>query len=97
MIAETNRISADYDALVLPTTPNIAPRYDEISDPADFGRHNACALRNTSLFNFLDRCAISLPRPVQDGMPVGMMLVGETMGDQRLLMLSRAAEAVLRA
>ncbi len=97
MIAETNRISADYDALVLPTTPNIAPRYDEISDPADFGRHNARALRNTSLFNFLDRCAISLPLPVQDGMPVGMMLVGETMGDQRLLMLSRAAEAVLRA
>jgi aspartyl-tRNA(Asn)/glutamyl-tRNA(Gln) amidotransferase subunit A len=97
MIRETDRISAGYDALVLPTTPNVAPRYDEISDPADFGRHNSRALRNTSLFNFLDRCAISLPLPVPDGMPVGMMLVGETMGDQRLLLLSRAAEAVLQA
>jgi aspartyl-tRNA(Asn)/glutamyl-tRNA(Gln) amidotransferase subunit A len=88
MMAETNRLSASHDALVLPTTPGIAPRYDEITAPADFGRHNSRALRNTSVFNFLDRCAISLPLPVEGSMPVGLMLVGETLGDQRLLMLA---------
>lgn len=97
MIVETNRISASFDALVLPTTPGIAPRYDEIISPAEFGRHNARALRNTSLFNFLDRCAISLPLPVDGSMPVGLMLVGETLGDQRLLTLAKAVETVLKA
>jgi len=97
MMAETNRLSASYDALVLPTTPGVAPRYDEIATPTEFGRHNARALRNTSLFNFLDRCAISLPLPVEGGMPVGLMLVGETMGDQRLLMLAKAVESALCA
>ena len=97
MMSETNRVSASYDALALPTTPGVAPRYDEITTPADFGRHNARALRNTSLFNFLDRCAISLPLPVEGRMPVGLMLVGETMGDQRLLMLAKAVETALRS
>jgi aspartyl-tRNA(Asn)/glutamyl-tRNA(Gln) amidotransferase subunit A len=97
MMAETNRISASHDALALPTTPGVAPRYDEITTPADFGRHNARALRNTSLFNFLDRCAISLPLPVEGSMPVGLMLVGETMSDQRLLMLAKAVETALRS
>ena len=97
MMAETNRLSASHDALVLPTTPGVAPRYDEITAPADFGRHNSRALRNTSVFNFLDRCAISLPLPTGSGMPVGLMLVGETMGDQRLLMLAKAVEAALHS
>jgi aspartyl-tRNA(Asn)/glutamyl-tRNA(Gln) amidotransferase subunit A len=97
MMAETNRLSASHDALALPTTPGVAPRHDEITTPADFGRHNARALRNTSLFNFLDRCAISLPLPVEGSMPVGLMLVGETLGDQRLLMLAKAVETALRS
>lgn len=97
MIVETNRISASYDALALPTTPGVAPRFDEIAAPAEFGRHNARALRNTSLFNFLDRCAISLPLPVDSSMPVGLMLVGETMGDQHLLALAKAVETALQS
>jgi aspartyl-tRNA(Asn)/glutamyl-tRNA(Gln) amidotransferase subunit A len=97
MMEETNRLSASYDALALPTTPGVAPRYDEITTPADFGRHNARALRNTSLFNFLNRCAISLPLPVEGSMPVGLMLVGETLGDQRLLMLAKAVESALQS
>lgn len=97
MMAETNRLSVSYDALALPTTPGVAPRYDEITTPADFGRHNARALRNTSLFNFLDRCAISLPLAVEGSMPVGLMLVGETMSDQRLLMLAKAVETALQS
>ena len=95
MMAETSRIVAGYDAIVLPTTPNVAPRFADIADAAGFNRENGRALRNTSLFNFLDRCAISLPVDAGGGLPVGLMLVGETMEDRRLLGLARAVEGGL--
>jgi aspartyl-tRNA(Asn)/glutamyl-tRNA(Gln) amidotransferase subunit A len=80
---------------VLPTTPNVAPRFADIADAVGFNRENGRALRNTSLFNFLDRCAISLPVDAGGGLPVGLMLVGETMEDRRLLGLARAVEGGL--
>lgn len=94
---EMDRLSAGFDALVLPTTPNLPPRFDAIADPAVFARQNGLALRNTSLFNFLDRCAISLPLDTGDELPVGLMLVGETMGDRALLALAQAVEGVVTA
>ena len=50
---------------------------------------------NTTVGNFLDRCAISLPIDVE-GLPVGLMLMGEAMGDQALFAVARAVEAVLK-
>jgi aspartyl-tRNA(Asn)/glutamyl-tRNA(Gln) amidotransferase subunit A len=95
MIAETALLSAPFDALVLPTTAQVAPRIADVADKTAFGRANALALRNTSLFNFLDRCAISLPMHKDGELPAGLMLVGEHMGDARLLSVAAAAEAAL--
>ena len=95
MMAETSRLAAGHDAIVLPTTPNVAPRFADIADAAGFNRENGRALRNTSLFNFLDRCAISLPVDAGGGLPVGLMLVGETMEDRRLLAVAQAVEGGL--
>ena len=52
-------------------------------------------LRNTALGNFLDRCAISLPCHRPGEAPVGLMLMGETMGDARLFQIAAAVEAAL--
>jgi len=52
-------------------------------------------LRNTTIANFLDRCAISLPCHASGEAPVGLMLMGEAMGDARLLAISVAVEALL--
>ena len=68
----------------------------ELSDDAAFTRMNGLALRNTSLGNFLDRCAISLPAHRAGEAPVGFMLMGETGGDRRLFALAAAIERVLR-
>ena len=95
LIDLTQQISRHYDALVMPTTPIRAPRFDEIAEPAAFGRLNGLALRNTSLFNFLDRCAISLPMPGEGELPTGLMLVGEHLGDAKLLSVALAVEAGL--
>lgn len=95
MIEMTHEISRQYDALVMPTTPIRAPRFDEISEPAAFGKFNNLALRNTSLFNFLDRCAISLPMTMKDELPAGVMLVGEHLEDTKLLSVALGIEQAL--
>lgn len=93
MAAET----APYDALVLPTCPIAPPRIDDLVDDAAYTRANHLLLRNPSIGNFLDRCAISLPCHLPGEPPAGLMLMGETMGDHRLFGLATAVEAALAA
>jgi aspartyl-tRNA(Asn)/glutamyl-tRNA(Gln) amidotransferase subunit A len=93
-IANTmNTLTQDYDALMMPTCPIVAPRLDELADDAEYFRLNSLLLRNTNLVNFLDRCAISLPCQEPDRLPVGLMLVGETCGDAELLAIASRVEA----
>jgi aspartyl-tRNA(Asn)/glutamyl-tRNA(Gln) amidotransferase subunit A len=88
--------TAPFDAVICPTVAILPPRIDALSDPAQFSRLNMLALRNTSVVNLLDRCAITLPLRSGHG-PCGLMMIGEHMGDARLLTLAEAAEACLRA
>lgn len=87
---------APYDFLVAPTTPILAPRLDDLADPAEFARLNGLALRNTSVVNLIDGCAISLPIGGGD-LPVGLMVMARPMADAGLLAAAEAIEEVLRA
>ena len=49
-------------------------------------------LRNTTIANALDRCAISIPCHHGGDAPVGLMLVGEHGADRRLLAIAAAVE-----
>jgi aspartyl-tRNA(Asn)/glutamyl-tRNA(Gln) amidotransferase subunit A len=82
---------AGLDALVMPTTAIVAPTLAEVQDPKVFAARNAAVLRNTSMVNFFDLCAISLP--LAASLPVGLMLVARNGQDRRLL---RMADAVMR-
>ncbi len=84
---------ADTDVLVMPTCPIVAPTLAEIAAPEDFARRNAMTLRNTSVWNFFDCCAISLPLP-RDGLPVGLMLVTRNGHDRELFAIAAAIEQV---
>jgi aspartyl-tRNA(Asn)/glutamyl-tRNA(Gln) amidotransferase subunit A len=90
------RLSA-LDALILPTTPIVAPKLAEIATPEDFGRKNAMLLRNTASINFFDLCAISLPLPRRDGLSTGLMLVGRNGQDRHLFNVAAAVEKCLQA
>ncbi|WIM10918.1 amidase [Enhydrobacter sp.] len=89
-------ITSNYDAVVMPTCAIVAPTLEEVSTLEGFTRKNLLLLRNTALGNFLDRCAISLPCHAAGELPVGFMLMGETMADKRLLAIARAVEPVVR-
>ncbi len=83
---------ADIDALVLPTTPVVAPRIDEVGTPKDFMARNAMVLRNTTIANYFDLTAISLPLPRDGGLPTGLMLFARNGHDRRLFRVAAAVE-----
>jgi aspartyl-tRNA(Asn)/glutamyl-tRNA(Gln) amidotransferase subunit A len=84
------RLSA-LDVLAMPTTSIVAPTIAEVADPKVFAVRNAAVLRNTSIINFFDLCAISLPLPVAaSALPVGLMLVVRNGHDRRLLRIAAA-------
>ncbi len=86
---------ADLDVLAMPTTPTVAPLMSEVAEPAEFSRRNAMLLRNTTLWNFFDACAISLPLPRAGGLPTGLMLVARNGHDHRLFRIAAAVERLL--
>lgn len=84
-----------FDALAMPTVPVIAPTLDELKSDEQYGRINLLMLRNCTIANILDRCAISLPCHDIGQPPVGLMLMGDHMGDHRLLQIARSVEKFL--
>jgi len=85
-----------FDAVLSPTVPITAPPLASVLyDDDEFFRINSLLLRNTSVVNMLDGCAISLPchRPGQ--LPVGLMLWHSALRDDALLDLALQAEAAL--
>jgi aspartyl-tRNA(Asn)/glutamyl-tRNA(Gln) amidotransferase subunit A len=89
-------VTSNHDAVAMPTCAITAPTLAEVSTPEGFTKKNMLLLRNTSVGNFLDRCAISLPCHAEGELPVGFMLMGETMADKRLLAIARAVAPVVR-
>ncbi len=85
---------AGIDVLAMPTTPIVAPTIAEVADPAEFSRKNAMVLRNTSIGNFFNLTAISLPLP-GPGLPCGLMLMARNGHDRRLLAIAAAVEKLL--
>ena len=85
----------DLDALLMPTTPIAAPKMADVATPETFMPKNFLLLRNTAIVNFFDLCAISLPLPSVQGLPVGLMLVGRNGQDRTLLRIAAAVEKLL--
>ena len=97
LIDEANKVTSQFDALLMPTTPTIAPPIKALEkDEKLYSETNILTLRNTFCFNFLDRCALSIPMQPQNAAPTGLMVVGETMGDHRLLSIGLTIEKALK-
>lgn len=82
---------ADVDALVLPTTPDVAPRIEDADEPPfDYAR-------NTRAADVTRLPALTLPNGTLDGLPVGLQLVGGAFEEAALLGAAAAVEATLAA
>jgi len=87
---------ASYDAVLSPTVPLVAPPIAALEqNDAEFFRVNALLLRNPSVVNLLDGCAISLPCHRPGEAPVGLMLWAPGGRDDALLDLAGAIESLL--
>ncbi len=89
------RSTGPFDALVMPTVPIIAPTFRELANPDTARAANLLLLRNPSIANFFDRCAISIPCHQAGDAPAGLMLIGETGADRRLLAIAAGVEKLV--
>ncbi|WP_144635702.1 amidase [Bordetella genomosp. 13] len=95
-IASVQRRIAGYDALVLPTVPVVAPAVSAlVESDALYGSTNLLILRNPTLINFLDGCALSVPCHEAGSAPVGLMIAGANGADRRILSIGMAVEDLL--
>jgi aspartyl-tRNA(Asn)/glutamyl-tRNA(Gln) amidotransferase subunit A len=96
LIARSNARLAPYDALVMPTTANTPPRIADLADDKAFTTQNLRSLRNCTLINMIDGCAISLPAHREGEVPVGLMLASSGGSDRRIFELATAMEGAIR-
>ncbi len=87
--------TAPFDALLMPTVAITAPPLAAFERDEDYRHLNALILRNPSVINFLDRCAVTIPIQPAGTPPVGLMVIGEHGADRRLLALAQGIEAAL--
>jgi aspartyl-tRNA(Asn)/glutamyl-tRNA(Gln) amidotransferase subunit A len=95
-IARTEQRIAPFDALVMPTTANTPPKIADLADDKAFAKENLRALRNCTLINTLDGCAISLPAHREGEVPVGLMLAAAGGSDRRIFELAAGMENIIR-
>jgi aspartyl-tRNA(Asn)/glutamyl-tRNA(Gln) amidotransferase subunit A len=97
LIARIAAKTARFDALLMPTVAITAPPIAAFERDEDYRHLNALILRNPSVINFLDRCAVTIPIQRAGMPPVGLMIIGEHGADRRLLAVARGIEAALPA
>jgi aspartyl-tRNA(Asn)/glutamyl-tRNA(Gln) amidotransferase subunit A len=98
LIDDATRRFAPYDAVLMPTVAILPPKLEDLVDDGEFGRFNLLSLRNCTLINMIDGCAISLPIARGDNAaPVGLMLAKEHGQDATLFALASAVENVISA
>ena len=92
LIARAAARLAPYDALVMPTTANTPPRIADLDDDKAFAVANLRSLRNCTLINMIDGCAISIPGHRDGEVPVGLMLASSGGSDRRIFELAAGME-----
>jgi aspartyl-tRNA(Asn)/glutamyl-tRNA(Gln) amidotransferase subunit A len=96
-IAAISAAAADYDAMLMPTTPETAPTIAEAGkDDETYSRLNLRMLRNPAVVNLFDGCALSIPCHIPGTAPVGMMIAGTQGTDRKILAIGLAVEGLIR-
>jgi aspartyl-tRNA(Asn)/glutamyl-tRNA(Gln) amidotransferase subunit A len=75
-----------FDALVSPTSPNVAFKLGEISDPYQMYLEDVFTIPA----NLAGICGVSIPAGFSEGLPVGMQLLGKAFREDTILRIADA-------
>ncbi len=88
--AEFDRVLADVDALLAPTSPSVAFKIGaKVDDPLLMYLNDACTLP----VNIAGLPGISVPCGLSDGLPVGLQVIGRAFDEPMVLRVAAAYEA----
>ncbi|HEV2357009.1 MAG TPA: amidase [bacterium] len=94
MLEEFTELLRRVDALVLPSTPIVAPGIGQTT--VEFGGRTvdtrAQLTRFSRLFNFVGAPALSVPCGFGDGLPVGLQIAGRPMDEETVIAIGAAFE-----
>ncbi|MEM9318120.1 MAG: amidase family protein [Pseudomonadota bacterium] len=91
--AEFAEATADYDAVLLPTSPNQPPEVARLLQDDDYYvTENLLTLRNTRVGNLMGGCGLTIPTGVPS---CGLLMMGRPWGEEDLLRIGTAVEAAL--
>ena len=94
-IARTEACLLPFDAVLMPSVAILPPRFADIDGDEAYNRLNTLVLRNASLVNMMDGCAISIPASAPGAAPVGLTVAGPSGSDRRVLAVAAAQERVI--
>ena len=96
LMSVADQLFEEESLLVLPTTIITPPPVAELEDMSAYLQTNITALRPTCCVNMLGLCAVTIPVGLDDeGMPVGLQLVGPAGADEALLAAALTIERAL--
>lgn len=90
-----NQQLASHDALVMPTTPMLPYERDEDLDRVERVGRTLINLSNTGMFDLTNHPALTVPCAKPDGLPVGMMLVGDHFDETTLFNIASSFESAV--
>jgi aspartyl-tRNA(Asn)/glutamyl-tRNA(Gln) amidotransferase subunit A len=89
--AEFDEVLGTVDAILAPTSPNVAFRIgDKVDDPLAMYLNDACTLP----VNIAGLPGISVPCGLSDGLPVGLQVIGRAFDEETVLRVADAYERV---
>ena len=92
LIEELGQRLRDVDAFICPTVPLIAPPLDTLDDDDEYARVNLLMLRNPTVVNVLDGCAVTVPMHLPGEPPSGVMVAGLAGEDGTVLRIANWIE-----
>jgi aspartyl-tRNA(Asn)/glutamyl-tRNA(Gln) amidotransferase subunit A len=85
LVEGVSRRLEGFDGFICPTVPRVAPPLHTLEDGDAYTATNMLMLRNPTVVNMLDGCAISLPMHEQGEPPTGLMVAGLAGEDAAIL------------
>ncbi|MCL2676330.1 MAG: Asp-tRNA(Asn)/Glu-tRNA(Gln) amidotransferase subunit GatA [Streptococcaceae bacterium] len=89
IIEDFNKVFADYDLILSPTSPNVAFGFGDVKDPVSMYLADILTIPT----NLAGLPGISIPAGQVDGLPVGMQLIGKRYDEETLYQVASAFEA----